>query len=171
MQLYSFPDFCLYVRKKGFQYLFIVADWVFDFLKIVVTVHRLLRRWDRHKVDRRTASRRTVTTTTTWRGPRMIPAKKMWRHEMLWCPEIWGQFHQHSTSSFYVYRSQKSKKDSQVVSLFCTFGICAPKSCTKNVDEIDTWCQYHQQFTCSCFCSKVLRAAFKSLQFGFVMSW
>ncbi len=30
---------------------------------------------------------------------------------------IWGQFHQHSTSSFYARRSQKHKKGSQVVSL------------------------------------------------------
>jgi hypothetical protein len=40
------------------------------------------------------------------------------------------QFHQCSTSSFYVLRSQKRKKDSQVVNLFCAFGICACKSCS-----------------------------------------
>ncbi len=31
----------------------------------------------------------------------------------------------------------KAQKDSQVVSPFCAFGICAHKSCSKNVDEID----------------------------------
>ncbi len=36
--------------------------------------------------------------------------------------------------------SPKSKKIySQVVSLFWAFGIYAHKSCSKNVDEIDTW--------------------------------
>jgi hypothetical protein len=32
--------------------------------------------------------------------------------------EIWGQFHQHSTYSFYARGAQIHKKDSQVVSLF-----------------------------------------------------
>jgi len=41
-----------------------------------------------------------------------------------------GQFHQHSTSSFYGRRSQKI--------FFYAFGIFKRKSCTKNVDEIDT---------------------------------
>jgi len=51
-------------------------------------------------------------------------------------PENWlivssirGQFHQCSTSSFYACRSQKHKKDSQVIKLLCVFGICASKSC------------------------------------------
>ena len=42
---------------------------------------------------------------------------------------FWGQFHQHSTSSFYARRSQNRKKDSQVKQLFCAFGICAHRSC------------------------------------------
>jgi len=37
------------------------------------------------------------------------------------------QFHQHSTSSFYTCRARKCKKDSQIVSLFCIFRICAQK--------------------------------------------
>ena len=49
----------------------------------------------------------------------------------------WGQFHQHSTSSFYKRRSQKHKKDSQVKQLYCAFGICAHKSCLQNAGEID----------------------------------
>ncbi len=38
-------------------------------------------------------------------------------------PHLWGQFHQRSTSSFYVQKSKKCKKDIQVVCLSCTFGI------------------------------------------------
>jgi len=43
---------------------------------------------------------------------------------------IWGQFHQHSTSSFNARRSQKRKKDRQVKQIFCAFGICGHKSCS-----------------------------------------
>ena len=32
----------------------------------------------------------------------------------------------------------KAQKDSQVVNLLCAFGICFHKSCSQNVDEIDT---------------------------------
>ncbi len=55
-----------------------------------------------------------------------------------------GQFHQQSTSSFYASRSRKRKKDSQGVNLLCAFGICARKSCSQNVDEIDTMSLYVQ---------------------------
>ncbi len=41
-----------------------------------------------------------------------------------------AQFHQRSTYSFYARRSQKRKKDSQVVNLFYTFGIYERNSCT-----------------------------------------
>ncbi len=44
--------------------------------------------------------------------------------------EIWCQFHQHFTCSFYLWRSQMHKKDSQVVCLFYTFWIWAHKSCS-----------------------------------------
>jgi len=40
------------------------------------------------------------------------------------------QFHQRSTSSFYVCRSGKRKKDLQIDSLFYDFEICDRKSCT-----------------------------------------
>ncbi len=53
------------------------------------------------------------------------------------CIKTWGQYHQSSMSSFYTHRSQKRKKDSQVAGLFYIFGICACKSCSKNIDEID----------------------------------
>jgi len=45
--------------------------------------------------------------------------------------DIWGQFHQHSTSSFNARRSQiqKKRQSSQLV-LFGTFGTCERKSCT-----------------------------------------
>jgi hypothetical protein len=51
---------------------------------------------------------------------------------------IWAQFYQRSMSRFYARRFQKRKKDSQVVNLFYAFGIYERKSCTLNVDEIDT---------------------------------
>jgi len=41
-----------------------------------------------------------------------------------------AQFHQRSTFSFYMRRSQKRKTDSQVVNLFYAFGIYERKSCT-----------------------------------------
>jgi len=44
-------------------------------------------------------------------------------YEQLLCPKI--------------TKIPKAQKYSKVVSLFCAFGICACKSCTKNVDEID----------------------------------
>ena len=44
--------------------------------------------------------------------------------------KIWGQFHHHSTSSFYAHRSQKCKKDCQVKQFFCAFRICGRKSCS-----------------------------------------
>ncbi len=43
-------------------------------------------------------------------------------------PSSWGQFHQRSTSSFYAGRSQKHKKESKVVSLFCTLGSALAKA-------------------------------------------
>jgi len=42
-------------------------------------------------------------------------------------------------SSFYVCRSQKSKKILKTWLDFYTFGICKRKSCAWNVDEIDPW--------------------------------
>jgi len=41
---------------------------------------------------------------------------------------IWGQFNQNFTSSFYAWRSQMCKNDSQVVNLFYAFGIYKSKS-------------------------------------------
>jgi len=40
-------------------------------------------------------------------------------------------------NNLHAQRSQKRKKYSQVVGLFCAFGICACKSCSCNVCEID----------------------------------
>jgi len=52
----------------------------------------------------------------------------------------WAQFHQRSTYSFYVRRSQMHiKKTVQSAVSFGTFGTYESKSCTKNVGEIDTW--------------------------------
>ena len=48
-----------------------------------------------------------------------------------------GQFHQHFTSSFYVHRSQKRKKESQVKQLFALSGSVGVKSGRKHVGEID----------------------------------
>jgi hypothetical protein len=62
----------------------------------------------------------------------------------------WCQFHQHYLSSFYACTSQKWKKDSQVVSLFCALGICAHKSCLQYIDEISfNLSQFNKHFTSS----------------------
>jgi len=54
-----------------------------------------------------------------------------------------GQFCQRFKCSFYACRSQKRKKDWQLECHFCVLGICNHKSCTYNVDEIDTrWMQF-----------------------------
>ena len=51
--------------------------------------------------------------------------------------EIWGQFQQHFTSSFYSRRSQKRKKDSQVKQLLALLGSARVKAAHIHVDEID----------------------------------
>ena len=48
-----------------------------------------------------------------------------------------GQFHQHSTSSFYGRRSQKRQKDSQVKQFFALLGSACVKDVHKHVDKID----------------------------------
>ena len=53
--------------------------------------------------------------------------------------EIWGQFHQQFTSSFYACRSQKCKKDSQLKKLFALLGSACIKAALKHLDEIDPW--------------------------------
>jgi len=50
-----------------------------------------------------------------------------------------AQFHQRTTYCFYARRSQKHKKILLTwVSIFCAFGIYVRKSCTLNVDEIES---------------------------------
>jgi len=51
----------------------------------------------------------------------------------------WGQFHQHAYKQLLRAKIPKAQKDSQVISVFCAFGICPRKSCLQNVGEIDTW--------------------------------
>jgi len=54
------------------------------------------------------------------------------------CNDVsWGQFHQRSTSSVFVHRAQKYKKDSQVISLFTLSGSEPAKVACKHVGEID----------------------------------
>ena len=48
-----------------------------------------------------------------------------------------GHFHQHFTSSFYVQRAHKHKKDSQLKQFFARSGSARIKSLLKHVDEID----------------------------------
>ena len=48
-----------------------------------------------------------------------------------------GQFHQHSTNSFYAQRSQKRITDCQVKQLFALLGSVCVKAASKHVDEID----------------------------------
>ena len=43
--------------------------------------------------------------------------------------------------SFYVRRSQKCKKDSQLKQLFALLGSAGVKAGRKHIDEIDPWCK------------------------------
>jgi len=52
--------------------------------------------------------------------------------------EIWAQFHQRSTYSFYARGAQKHKKDSPVISLFTLWGSTSVKADRKYVGEIAT---------------------------------
>jgi hypothetical protein len=56
---------------------------------------------------------------------------------------IWGRFHQHFTYSFYARRSRKHKKILTTSLSSYTLGSYRHKSCTENVDEIDTWDPFH----------------------------
>ena len=58
----------------------------------------------------------------------------------------WGQFHKQFTGSFYVRRSQKRKKDSQVWQLFALLGSARVKAARKYVDEIDPWPSTNTEF-------------------------
>ena len=51
--------------------------------------------------------------------------------------ECRGQFHQHFMSSFYVRRSEKWHKDSQLKQLFALSGSAGVKTESKHFDEID----------------------------------
>ncbi len=48
-----------------------------------------------------------------------------------------GRFHQHVYAQLLCPQIPKAQKGSQVISVFCTFGICMHKSCSENVGEID----------------------------------
>ena len=52
-------------------------------------------------------------------------------------PFIWGQFHQHFTSSFYSCRSQMHKKPVKSSSFFELLGSALVKAARKNIGEID----------------------------------
>ncbi len=52
-----------------------------------------------------------------------------------------------SIRCFYTQGSQKCKNSVMLSVYFYAFGICTLKSCTQNVDEIDTRCQFHQHST------------------------
>ncbi len=49
-----------------------------------------------------------------------------------WIIKLGSRFHQHFMCSFYTCRSQKGKKYSQAISLFCTFWICKCKMLVKS---------------------------------------
>ncbi len=57
---------------------------------------------------------------------------------------IMGWFHQRFTLSFYRRRSQKHKKDCQVISHFVLLGSAYSKAASKHADEIDPRSQLHQ---------------------------
>ncbi len=54
-------------------------------------------------------------------------------------------------SSFYLWRYQKPKNTLKTSVSFFNLGIWKSKSCSKNVDEIDTWGQFHKRSTSSFF--------------------
>ena len=79
-----------------------------------------------------------------------------------------GQFHQHFTSSFYTFRSQKRKKDSQLKQLFALLGSARIKAAHKHFDEIDPsirnicrviidYCVFYYYCCCCCCCLKSLK--------------
>jgi hypothetical protein len=55
----------------------------------------------------------------------------------------WSQFHQSSMRSFYASRSRKCNISVKSSVFFYAFGIHVPKSCSKNIDEIDHCSQFH----------------------------
>ena len=57
----------------------------------------------------------------------------------VFCSCCWGQFHQLFKRSFYVCRSQKRQKDSQLKQLFALSGSVGVKAARKYVGEIDPW--------------------------------
>ena len=71
-----------------------------------------------------------------------------------------GNFTDIITGSCYERRSPKCKKHSQVVSLFCAFGIWERNCTAFNIDEIDYRCQFHQRFCARVFCMNVVSASF-----------
>ncbi len=65
-------------------------------------------------------------------------------HVKAWCKLVgeinpWRQFHQHLMHSFYMWRSQKRKYESQVISHFALLGSMGVKAAHKHVGEIDPW--------------------------------
>jgi len=66
--------------------------------------------------------------------------------------QIWCQFHQCLTISFYASRSRKQTNSFKLSLSFCNFGIFGRKSYVLNVDETDPWCQFHQR-SMSSFCA------------------
>ena len=71
--------------------------------------------------------------------------KKIFQTTLL-LAENWGQFHQHSKSSFYACRPQKRQKDSLVKELFALLGSAYAKAKRKFVDEIDPRPLLNNQF-------------------------
>jgi len=62
---------------------------------------------------------------------------------------VWAQFHQRSTYSFYLCRSQKHKKILTTWLSSYALGSYGRKAARKYVDEIDTRAQFHQRSTYS----------------------
>jgi len=56
------------------------------------------------------------------------------------------------TRRFYMCRPQKCKETVKSSGPFCTFRICARKSCLKKLMKLTQGCQFHQHFTSS-FCA------------------
>jgi len=67
--------------------------------------------------------------------------------------------------SFYAQSSQKRKNSVKSSVSFYTFGIYRRKSCSKNIDEIDTCRQFHQYFKYKFFVQTLFWQLFSSYMY------
>jgi len=76
---------------------------------------------------------------------------KFWHINVVNNRVTWAQFHQRSTYSFYARGSRKRNYSVKSSVSFMLLGSTIAKAVHKYIDEIDTWGQFHQHFTCRFF--------------------